>query len=226
MRNPAIESVRPVRFGILIGFLGLVFGVGWAFWLVLGHESIHQGMEQRAAAAAAMEKNAQADIKATGPPRHEENDRRPEKVKVHAHKNGAPQNHNTEVSDMAMAMPSAMAHHGEEKNGEAKIRPHGSPLMELAHTRLVRGHLHAMGLGLATILISLTLAFTTASGRVKTAASVLTGIGGIIYPVAWIVMGYMTPSLGPEAAEASVMFIAGPGVGLVLLGVFTAAFSI
>lgn len=223
MRNLAIESIRPVRFGILIGFLGLLFGVGWAFWLVLGHESIHQGMEQRAAAAAAVEKNAQADIKAAG---HGEEDGRPEKATVHAHKNGVPQNYNTEESDMAMAMPSAMAQHGEAKNGEAKIRPHGNPLMELAHTRLVRGHLHAMGLGLATILISLTLAFTTASGRVKSAASVLTGIGGIIYPVAWIVMGYMTPSLGTEAAEASVMFIAGPGVGLVLLGVFTAAFSI
>ncbi|MBI5467858.1 MAG: hypothetical protein HY891_01890, partial [Deltaproteobacteria bacterium] len=98
---------------------------------------------------------------------------------------------------------------------------HDNPLMGLAHTRLVRGHLHAMGLGLATVLISLVLAFSSASARVKTIASVLTGLGGIIYPFAWIVMGYMTPALGPEAAEASAVFIAGPGVGLVLLGVFT-----
>ncbi|MEK6546129.1 MAG: hypothetical protein AAB257_04295 [Nitrospinota bacterium] len=35
-------------------------------------------------------------------------------------------------------------------------------------------------------------------------------------------MGYRTPSLGPDAAESSVTFIAGPGIALILLGIFTA----
>jgi len=96
--------------------------------------------------------------------------------------------------------------------------------MELSHTRLRRGHVHSMGLGLVTIVISLVLAFTSAADKIKTIAPVLAGLGGIIYPFAWIVMGYRTPSLGPNAAEASVMMIAGPGVALVVLGIFTAAF--
>ena len=99
---------------------------------------------------------------------------------------------------------------------------HDSPIMELAHTRLKRGHLHAMGLGLLAIAISFIFAFTTAPDRIKTAASILTGLGGLIYPFAWIVMGYRTPGLGPNAAEASVTIIAGPGIALVLLGIFTA----
>ncbi|MBI5875281.1 MAG: hypothetical protein HZB81_05485 [Deltaproteobacteria bacterium] len=39
-------------------------------------------------------------------------------------------------------------------------------------------------------------------------------------------MGYRTPGLGPDAAEASVTVIAGPGVALVLLGIFTAGIFI
>src|SRR3990167_3722324 len=44
-----IEIIKPVRYGLLIGLLGLTFGIGWAFWLVLGHERIHKSLEQRAA---------------------------------------------------------------------------------------------------------------------------------------------------------------------------------
>ncbi|MBI5345352.1 MAG: hypothetical protein HZB83_08500 [Deltaproteobacteria bacterium] len=217
-----IEVIRPVRHGMLIGLLGLIFGIGWAFYLVLGHEGIHQGMEKRAAAAyGAIERDPQGDIKAQGHEdarSHEEKDRGTEKANAHVHKDGAHHQHDAGKNDMDKAMSSTAMRHK-----EAKISLHGSPLMEIAHTRLARGHLHAMGLGLATILISLLLAFTTASERIKTAASVLTGLGGLIYPLAWIVMGYMTPTLGPEGAESSVIFIAGPGVGLMLSGVFTAA---
>ena len=96
--------------------------------------------------------------------------------------------------------------------------------MELTHTRLMRGHLHAMGLGLGTIIISFVLLFTSAGSWIKTAASTMTGLGGVICTLAWIAMGYRTPSLGPELAEASVTVIAGPGVGLFLVGVLAAVF--
>src|SRR3989344_9450047 len=43
-----IDIIRPVRYGILIGLLSLTFGIGWAFWLVLGHERIHKSLEERA----------------------------------------------------------------------------------------------------------------------------------------------------------------------------------
>ncbi|MEE9591702.1 MAG: hypothetical protein V3W26_04245, partial [Thermodesulfobacteriota bacterium] len=93
---------------------------------------------------------------------------------------------------------------------------------ELSHTRLVRGHLHAMGLALVAISVSLVLAFTTAPNTIKIIGSILLGIGGFIYPIALIVMGYRTPLLGPRGAQESVTTIAALGIALVLLGVFTA----
>src|SRR3989304_4922359 len=140
-----IEIIKPVRYGLLIGLLGLTFGIGWAFWLVLGHERIHKNLEERAA----------------------------EKKEMHS-------------------------------------------LIQLLEPG------SAMGLGLVTIAISFILAFTSAPEKIKTVASILTGLGGLIYPFAWIVMGYRTPNLGPGGAEASVTVIAGPGVALVALGIFTA----
>lgn len=234
MGNLMIESVKPVRLGILIGLFGVLFGISWALWLVVGHERIHQSLEARAALAekvteARMLMDSTHQVEAPKAEGHKHNDgslHRHEPVNAmaaiapqepdHHQTKGAREHDNHEsVEALAATAPQEPDHH-QIKGGQE----HDDPLMALAHTRFVRGHLHAMGLGLATVLISLVIAFTTASARVKTIASVLTGLGGIIYPFAWIVMGYMTPSLGPEAAEASAVFIAGPGVGLVLLGVF------
>jgi len=50
-----------------------------------------------------------------------------------------------------------------------------NPLMEISHRRLTRGHIHAMGLGIVTIIVSLILAFTSATYRIKTIASTLQG---------------------------------------------------
>ncbi|MEK7851447.1 MAG: hypothetical protein AAB275_06155, partial [Deltaproteobacteria bacterium] len=41
-----IEIIKPVRYGILIGLIGLIFGIGWAFYLVLGHERIHESLDR------------------------------------------------------------------------------------------------------------------------------------------------------------------------------------
>ncbi len=212
-----IDVIKPVRYGILIGLLGIVLGIGWAFYLVLGHEGIHRTLEAIGAKA-----GQDAVVLANG-----RGAERPEaeittERKVHAHKDSAPHGHGqTPATQSQDKGHETMG--GEREGGGGH---HNNPVIALSHTRLVRGHLHAMGLGLATILISIILAFTTAGKRVKTAAPVLTGLGGIIYPVAWVVMGYLTPALGAEAAEKSVVFIAGPGVALVLLGVFTASFSL
>lgn len=203
-----IDIIKPVRYGILIGLLGLVFGIGWAFWLVLGHEKMHEQLEQKAAE----KKETHSFIQLLEPDA------------AHAHtkeKKKAEEMNNSHMEGMSAGKGD------EHQHGEGEAKPHfegghDSPIMELAHTRLKRGHVHAMGLGLLTIAISFILAFTSAPDRIKTAASVLIGLGGLIYPFAWIVMGYRTPGLGPDAAEASVTVIAGPGVALVLLGIFTA----
>ncbi len=194
-----IEVLRPVSPGILIGLSGFIFGIGWAFFLVLGHESMHRSLEYRAAHAASIKGDVNGD--------------------EHAMSIGG-RGHMEEAGmkapmDGAGAIPSV--------HEAAHTGLHDSPLMALAHERLARGHVHAMGLGLVTVLVSLVLAFTSAPSRLRTIVLALTGVGGIIYPFSWIIMGYRTPALGPEAAEASVIFIAAPGVALVLLGVFTSA---
>lgn len=186
------EAIKPVRFGILIGLFGLIFGIGWAFFLVLGHEKIHEILKQSAA-----EKQG-SFIQSFKP------------LDAHAH--------------TKKEKPADTGHHhgaGEEPKPHFE-GAHSDPIIELSHIRLQRSHVHAMGLGLATIIISFTLAFTSAHDRLKTIISILAGLGGLIYPFAWIVMGYRTPALGPDGAEASVRIIAGPGIALVLLGAFTA----
>jgi len=200
-----IEVIRPVRFGILIGLLAFIFGIGWAFWLVVGHERIHQSLDARAAVAA--EKGVHEVIHSEPENGHEHPDEGMVR-RGHAHEEG---DHHG-MGEMNMGGMTS-AHSG----------AHDNPIMELSHTRLARGHVHAMGLGLVTVAVSLGLAFTSAPVRIKAIASVLTGIGALIYPLAWIVMGYRTPALGPEIAEHSVMTVAGTGASLVLLGVFTAA---
>lgn len=200
------EIIKPVRYGILVGLLGLVFGIGWAFWLVLGHEMIHEQLERSALKA----KEGHSLFQLL----------EPKQAYAHSKEKHAEESEH-ESHEMTRQGTTDMHHHGEQEASQAS-NLHHSPIMELAHTRLRRGHVHAMGLGLLTIAISFVLAFTGAPERIKAAATVLTGFGGLIYPFAWIAMGYRTPALGPDAAEASVIFIAGPGVALVLLGIFTA----
>lgn len=196
----------------MIGFFGLVFGIGWAFWLALGHERIHRSLEERAAVAA--EKNVHEDI---GPA-----DVHPQ-MDAHDMQQGHSHNGGTNGHGVPESGAEAMGHEGADAHFTGA---HANPVIELSHTRLTRGHLHAMGLGLVTLAVSLMLAFTRASGIIKASASILTGLGGLVYPFAWIVMGYRTPSLGPGGAEASVIFIAGPGVALVAVGVLAAAFFV
>lgn len=200
------ELIKPVRYGILIGLFGLVFGIGWAFWLVLGHEKIHEQLDKRALER----KETHSLLQLLEPDA------------AHAHTNEKKKTEEMNHSHME-GMKGDEHQHGQGELQKPHFEGgHDSPIMELAHTRLRRGHVHAMGLGLLTIVISFILVFNSAPDRIKAAASVLTGLGGLIYPFAWIVMGYRTPGLGPNAAEASVTIIAGPAVALVLLGIFTA----
>ncbi|MCL4873671.1 hypothetical protein KJ039_06290 [bacterium] len=195
-----LEFIRPVRLGIVIGLLGIVFGIGWAFWLVLGHERIHATLE-------------------AGVPVPVERGPAPAEARPHGHGN-----HSHPGDGHGHAAPTSVQH-GDAHAHAGQV--HRDAVMGLAHQRLTRGHLHAMGLGLASIIISVVIGLTSAPNGIKAAASTLGAVGGILYPMAWIVMGYRTPALGPELAEKSVVFMAGPGVALVLLGVVTAlAFTV
>lgn len=148
-----VEIIKPVRHGILIGLLGIIFGIGWAFWLALGQETIMNKLN------------------------------------------------------------STMKQETVQKEEVIKV----------SLKRLGMGHSHSMGLGLLTIAVSFILAFTAASNKLKAAGSLLSGLGGIIFPVAWIIMGCKTPALGIDGAHAAVTPLAGIGVILILSGLFIAA---
>jgi len=51
------------------------------------------------------------------------------------------------------------------------------------------------------------------------------GLGALLYPPAWILMGFRTVELGPQGAEASVLWLFGPAVGL-LIGSLIALFAV
>lgn len=220
--------IKPVRYGILIGLLGLVFGIGWAFWLVLGHERIHKSLEKSLVERKEVHSlidilepdNARANTNAKGVHNEHSHGQSSNNEDTHQHEQEEKPLQKDEHMDM-MSEGQHMMKTGED-NHQHSEGMHDNPIMELAHKRLVRGHLHLMGLGLVSVVVSLILGFTSAPPLFKTVASVLTGIGGIVYPAAWIVMGYMTPRLGAAGAEAYVTVIAGPGVLLVTFGLISA----
>jgi hypothetical protein len=122
---------------------------------------------------------------------------------------------------------SAAHGHGavEAKAAEGKGE-HASELMEEAHERLTRGHLHSMGLGLVAIAASFILAFVDVPSLLKTLGSISLGLGCFLYPFSWIIMGYRTPSLGIEGAHMSVFLFAGVNVVLVIIGLFITLISL
>lgn len=150
------EIIKPVRHGIIIGLIGIIFGIGWAFWLALGQETISNKLN--------------AEIKQDAAQKEE--------------------------------------------------------VMKASFKRLGMGHSHSMGLGLLTIAVSFVYAFTSASDKVKVVGSLLSGLGGIIFPVAWIIMGCKTPALGIDGAHAAVTPLAGISVILILSGLIGAVGSL
>ncbi|MBI5970899.1 MAG: hypothetical protein HY884_07065 [Deltaproteobacteria bacterium] len=96
---------------------------------------------------------------------------------------------------------------------------HGDGLIDEAHKRLTRGHIHAMGLGILSITLSVTLSFLNVPARMKTVASACMGVGGLFYPFAWIIMGYRTTALGAEGAAKSVLPIVAFSVFLVFAAI-------
>lgn len=217
--------IKPVRYGIIIGLLGLLLGIGWAFWLVLGHERIHRSLEKSLVERKEVHSlidilepdHAQANTNAKGVYNEHSHGQFSNNEDTHQHEEKEKKDEHMDMVSEGQHMMQA----GEDKHQHGEGL-HDSSIMELAHKRLVRGHLHLMGLGLVSVVVSLILGFTSAPPLFKTVASVFTGIGGIVYPAAWIVMGYMTPRLGATGAEAYVIVIAGPGVLLVSFGLISA----
>lgn len=207
-----MQQIRPVRIGLILGMLSILFGISWAVYIAAGHEAIHDTLRKGRALAvvepgagdAAVNEDLHNDGYSRG---HDDANNDNHHDNGEAHEDGHGEAYEGEASEGGSAA---------EKHG--RHAAHDDPVMEKAHGMLARGHLHAMGLGLVTLSVSLVLAFVCAPGWLKTLGSVCAGAGGLLYPFSWITMGYKLPSLGMEAAEKAVMPIVGISVALVLAG--------
>jgi|GEM_PF-1541304 hypothetical protein len=228
------DELRHAGVGILLGLLGVLFGVFWAVYITVNHHEIHRKL-MRAEVSSIEEKFVLNP--GAGEAMHDGH--------------GAPADHSSHAShavDNGPADHSMHDGHGGEaasvgglelKSAElgrikkeiAQRTPppehHGSTEMAAAHERLAKAHVHAMGLGVLSVAISVLLAFMPASARAKTFAAACVGTGGLFYPLAWIVMGMRTTAMGKEAAASSVAPMAGLSVFLIALGlVLTLAYAV
>jgi len=194
------EMIAPVRHGLLLAVTAMIFGVLWAAYLAVNHEQLHGGFEKQEAALKAKEIRQQMDMEGMSlgmltntliPP-------------AHAH------------GDEARGAEQALVSQGGDQNAAKHQHSHSGSLATDAMQRLLRGHIHWMGLGILSAVLLLITAFTPLRACWKKTLGWTFGIGTLAYPAAWIVMGFRTVVMGPEAAEASVMWLFGPAVGLLL----------
>ena len=79
---------------------------------------------------------------------------------------------------------------------------------------LQRAHLHAQGLGALGIGIGLVLGLSWVAAPVKRWLALATGLGALLYPFTWLLMGLRVGPMGGEAAHASVDWLAALSVPL------------
>ncbi len=195
--NRMQQLLAPVRHGLLLSILALILGIGWAGYLALNHERLHGGFEQQEQAA---------------------------RQKAHASRAISV------IPLLDAVIPLARAHGDElhvptipshEQAASTHQHSHSGSLAGDAMERLLRGHIHWMGLGILSAVLLLIVAITSLKCGWKRLLGWTFGIGALAYPPAWILMGFRTVRLGPEAAEQSVMWLFGPAAALLLASLAT-----
>lgn len=223
------DELRHAGIGLVLGLLGLAFGIFWAVYLTVNHETIHSRLLR--AETASIEEKFVLNSGAGGAG-HQGHAPVQANQGETAHDHAGHADHSGHVGHGPETVPAAGGQLDEIKLMRAELDRmkqdiaksasaqghHGSPEMAEAHERLAKGHVHAMGLGILTIAVSMLLAWVPASSRSKTFAAACVGTGGLFYPLAWILMGMRTTALGSAPAEASVLPMVGLSVILVGLG--------
>ncbi|MDX8390361.1 MAG: hypothetical protein R8M38_07705 [Mariprofundaceae bacterium] len=187
-------NIKDVRHGLLMAVVAMIFGALWAAYLATNHEQLHGGFE------AQQQQVQQEEMQ------HMMEDMRMDDVKMeHAHDAGTPDDHHKSGHSSTA---------GEHASGGQ--HSHSGSLAKDAMQRLLRGHIHFMGMGVLAAVLLLITAFTSLKSCWKKTLGWTVGLGTLAYPPAWILMGFRTVELGPEAAEASVLWLFGPAVALLL----------
>ncbi len=206
MNKTLRETLLPVHHGIAMGLLALILGVLWVAYIATHHEKLHGGFE--AAEAQVKQAHMQEHMQA---------------MKAEMNMDGmnmdsVPSNH----TEVAPHQHEDMHHH---HGGMHHQHSHSGSLAMDAMERLIRGHIHFMGVGLLVILMLILVAATALKDTWKKVFAWTFGLGALMYPPAWILMGFRTVELGPQGAEASVMWLFGPAVAL-LIGSLIALFCV
>ncbi|MDQ6991049.1 MAG: hypothetical protein Q9M11_04885 [Mariprofundaceae bacterium] len=209
--NALRNSFSPVYHGVAMGVLALIFGALWAAYIATHHENLHGGFE----AAESKMKQAHMQAEMSMSDMHIENS-----VHDHAASTSASHHHDGESSHTGH---SEHMHGGGHEAGAQ--HSHSGSLATDAMQRLLRGHIHFMGIGLLVMIVLIFVASTNLKDTWKKVFAWTFGLGALMYPPAWILMGFRTVELGPQGAEASVMWLFGPAVGL-LIGSLIAFFAV
>ena len=186
------ESLQPVSHGLAMGLIALIFGALWAAYMASHHERLHGAFESQEA------RNNQDEIEfqTTGMDKTE--------LILEAH------------ASTGESVDGHSHHDATDHSRSGKQHTHSGSLAGDAMQRLLRGHIHFMGIGLLTIIALLIVASTALRTVWKKAFGWSLGLGALLYPPAWILMGFRTVELGLESAEESVLWLFGPAAGMII----------
>ena len=82
-----------------------------------------------------------------------------------------------------------------------------------------RAHLHANGLGTASVILIILLSFLPISNKVKSINAIFLGVGSLGYALFWMLAGLKAPGMGSTGlAKESLSWLAFPSSGLCIIG--------
>lgn len=82
-----------------------------------------------------------------------------------------------------------------------------------------RAHLHANGLGTASIILILLVSFLPISDKIKSINAIFLGVGSLGYSLFWMLAGLKAPGMGStRLAKESLTWLALPSSGLCIVG--------
>ncbi|HKI62298.1 MAG TPA: hypothetical protein VKA31_08400 [Mariprofundaceae bacterium] len=210
--NSLKEALKPVHHGFGMAVLALILGALWAAYMATHHEQLHGAFEaQEAKQQQSQMQNMMEDMNMEG------------MAMDPAHKTATSENH-THGVESAHPGGAEPDHHAGE-HAVAGMHSHSGSLAMDAMQRLLRGHIHFMGVGILAIVMLILVASSGLKSHGKKTFGWTFGLGALLYPPAWILMGFRTVELGPQAAEASVLWLFGPAVAL-LIGSLIALFAV
>ncbi len=82
-----------------------------------------------------------------------------------------------------------------------------------------RAHLHANGLGTASLILIVLVSFLPISNKVKNINAIFLGVGSLGYSLFWMLAGLKAPAMGSTGlAKESLAWLALPSSGLCIIG--------